>query len=504
MIVPLNSFMVRIEQFTSNVKPAHAMSNSRRHADVAPRGYWSREIVMAEREIEKSSMAVPGLGDAFRVWLKIGLLSFGGPAGQIAMMHRTVVEERKWIDEARFLHALNYCMLLPGPEAQQLATYIGWLMHRTIGGLIAGLLFIIPGALVMIALSIVYVLYADLPLVDAAFLGVKAAVLIVVVEAVIRIGKRALRSTAMVVMAGLAFVAIFVFALPFPLIVASAGLIGFLGGMFRPSSFVVLKSKKVDAGEHGSVIEAMTVADQLGHTRPSLPRAVLLIVIFGALWFGPIAALHAILGPDHVFTLQAGFFSKLAVVTFGGAYAVLAYMAQQAVDAFGWMTPDEMLDGLGLAETTPGPLILVTQFVGFLGAHRHALGMDPILAGVLGSVVTLWVTFTPCFLWIFLGAPYVEKLRDNVHIAAALSGITAAVVGVVLNLAVWFGLHVSFSTIGEASLLGMTIPVPDLATADLGSIGLTVLAGAMMLLWHQGVFRTLLACAVLGMGLSLF
>lgn len=446
----------------------------------------------------------PSIGDAFAVWLKIGLLSFGGPAGQIAMMHRIVVEERKWIDEARFLHALNYCMLLPGPEAQQLATYIGWLMHRTLGGLIAGLLFIIPGALVMLALSIIYVLYADLPLIDAAFLGIKAAVLIVVVEAVIRIGKRALRSTAMVVMAGAAFIAIFAFAVPFPLIVAGAGLIGFLGGMLRPESFVVLSNKQVDADSTASIIERMARSGRLDHTRPSAARASMLVVIFAVLWFGPIAALTAGLGPDHVFTQQSEFFSKLAVVTFGGAYAVLAYMAQQAVDAFGWMTPEEMLDGLGLAETTPGPLILVTQFVGFLGAHRHALGMDPILAGVVGSAVTLWVTFTPCFLWIFLGAPYVEKLRDNTHIAAALSGITAAVVGVVLNLAFWFGLHVSFASIGETGVFGMTLPMPELATADLSSIGLTIFAAAMMLWWHQGVFRTLLACALLGMGLSFF
>ena len=458
---------------------------------------------MSEELIERHPALAPNLGEAFRVWLKIGLLSFGGPAGQIAMMHRTVVEERKWIDEARFLHALNYCMLLPGPEAQQLATYIGWLMHRTVGGLIAGLLFIIPGALVMLGLSIVYVLYADLPLVDAAFMGVKAAVLIVVVEAVIRIGKRVLQSVAMVAMAGTAFVAIFAFAIPFPLIVAGAGVVGFLGGIMRPDSFVVLKSKQVNADSEGSVIEAMEANGGLDHTRPSLARVALLVVVFGALWLGPIALLMANLGPANVFSQQAVFFSKLAVVTFGGAYAVLAYMAQQAVEAFGWMTPKEMLDGLGLAETTPGPLILVTQFVGFLGAYRHASGMDPVLAGVIGSVVTLWVTFTPCFLWIFLGAPYVEKLRDNVHISASLSGITAAVVGVVLNLAVWFGLHVSFASIGAISKLGMTLPIPHLATADLGSIGLTVLAAAMLLWWHQGVFRTLLACAVLGMGLSL-
>jgi chromate transporter len=457
---------------------------------------------MAEQSSQKRTPDVPGIGEGFRVWLRIGLLSFGGPAGQIAMMHRTLVEERNWIDEARFLHALNYCMLLPGPEAQQLATYIGWLMHRTLGGLIAGLLFIIPGALVMLALSVVYVLFADLPLVEAAFLGIKAAVLVIVVEAVIRIGRRALRSTAMVLMAGAAFITIFAFAVPFPIIVAGAGLIGFLGGILRPHSFVILKNRPVDDSGHGSAIDAMAASGGIDHTRPSLQRAVVLLLIFGTLWFGPIAALNLGLGPDHVFTLQSEFFSKLAVVTFGGAYAVLAYMAQQAVDAFGWMTPEEMLDGLGLAETTPGPLILVTQFVGFLGAHRHGVGMDPLLAGAIGSAVTLWVTFTPCFLWIFLGAPYVETLRDNTHIAAALSGITAAVVGVVLNLAVWFGLHVSFASVGEVAVLGATLPMPDLATADLGSIGLTVLAGAMLLWWHQGVFRTLLACAVLGMGLS--
>lgn len=453
---------------------------------------------------DHSTNAAPSLAEAFRVWLKIGLLSFGGPAGQIAMMHKTVVEERRWIDEGRFLHALNYCMLLPGPEAQQLATYIGWLMHRTLGGLIAGLLFILPGAAVMLALSIAYVLYADVPLVDAAFFGVKAAVLVVVVEAVIRIGKRALRSRPMVVIAAAAFVAIFAFALPFPMIVAGAAVIGFLGGMLRPDLFVVIKGQTADHDDEPSVIDRMAAAGGLAHTEPSMARAIRLVVIFAVLWFAPMAVLFAVVGPDHVFAQQAAFFSKLAVVTFGGAYAVLAYMAQQAVEAFGWMTPKEMLDGLGLAETTPGPLILVTQFVGFLGAHRHAAGLDPIVGGVIGSLVTLWVTFTPCFLWIFLGAPYIERLRDNAHIAAALSGITAAVVGVVLNLAVWFGLHVNFARVDDLGVPGLSLPVPDLASADPVSIGLTILAGAMMLWWHQGVFRTLCACAALAMGVSVF
>lgn len=441
-----------------------------------------------------SERVAPSRSRAFTVWLKIGLLSFGGPAGQIALMHKILVEERKWIDESRFLHALNYCMLLPGPEAQQLATYIGWLLNRTIGGLVAGILFVLPGAVVMLTLSIAYALYAEIPLVAAAFVGVKAAVLIVVVEAVLRIGKRALRTAPMYLIAAAAFAAIFLFAVPFPIIVAGAALVGFVGGMTRPDLFVVIKGQPADDAGTVSVVDAMAARGELGHTAPSGRRSLWLILIFGGLWGGPVAALFYAFGSGNVFSEEAAFFSKLAVVTFGGAYAVLAYMAQQAVETYSWLTGAEMLDGLGLAETTPGPLIMVTQFVGFLGAYRHAVGIDPILAGVLGSIVTIWVTFAPCFLWIFLGAPYIERLRDNLHLSAALSGITAAVVGVILNLAVWFGLRMAFDEVGSVDIVGLSLPMLDFATADLMAIGLTIVAGVAMFRFHLDVLRTLAIC----------
>ena len=436
----------------------------------------------------------PTVGEAFKVWLKIGLLSFGGPAGQIALMHRMIVEERNWIDESRFLHALNYCMLLPGPEAQQLATYIGWLMHRILGGLIAGILFILPGALVMLALSIAYALYAEIPIVAAAFVGVKAAVLIVVIEAVLRIGKRALRTPPMYLIALAAFVAIFLFAVPFPAIVAGAALIGFVGGMVKPDQFIVIKGQETGDDVEISVIDGMAARGELGHTSPSTGRSFALLIIFGVLWAGPVVALFSMLGESNVFAEEASFFSKLAVVTFGGAYAVLAYMAQQAVEVFGWLSGAEMLDGLGLAETTPGPLIMVTQFVGFLGAYRHAAGIDPVLAGVLGSILTVWVTFVPCFLWIFLGAPYIERLRDNRSISAALSGITAAVVGVILNLAFWFGLRVVFAEVGAVDFGVLSLPMPNIQTVDPVALGLTIAAGLAMFRFHQGVLRTLAYC----------
>jgi chromate transporter len=441
-----------------------------------------------------SQSETPSISDAFRVWLKIGLLSFGGPAGQIALMHKIIVEERRWIDESRFLHALNYCMLLPGPEAQQLATYIGWLMHRIMGGLIAGILFVLPGAMIMLALSIAYALYAELPVVAAAFVGVKAAVLIVVVEAVLRIGKRALRTPPMYLIALAAFVAIFLFAVPFPAIVAGAALIGFLGGMLKPDQFIVIKGQ--DTGENSavSVIDGMAARGELDHTAPSATRSLFLIVLFGVLWAGPVVALFTIFGEGNVFAQEASFFSKLAVVTFGGAYAVLAYMAQQAVEVFGWLSGAEMLDGLGLAETTPGPLIMVTQFVGFLGAYRQAVGIDPILAGILGSVLTVWVTFVPCFLWIVLGAPYIERLRDNRSISAALSGITAAVVGVILNLAFWFGLRVVFAEVGAVDFGVLSLPAPELGTLNVTALALTAAAALAMFRFHQGVLRTLAFC----------
>lgn len=443
---------------------------------------------------EPTQSDTPTVSDAFRVWLKIGLLSFGGPAGQIALMHKIIVEERRWIDESRFLHALNYCMLLPGPEAQQLATYIGWLMHRIKGGLIAGILFVLPGALVMLALSIAYALYAEIPVVAAAFVGVKAAVLIVVVEAVLRIGRRALQTPPMYLIALAAFVAIFLFAVPFPAIVAGAALIGFLGGMLKPDQFIVIKGQDAEAAGGASVIDGMAARGELAHTAPSTRRSLFLIALFGVLWAGPVVALFTILGEGNVFAEESAFFSKLAVVTFGGAYAVLAYMAQQAVEVFGWLSGAEMLDGLGLAETTPGPLIMVTQFVGFLGAYRQAVGVDPILAGILGSILTVWVTFVPCFLWIFLGAPYIERLRDNRAISAALSGITAAVVGVILNLAFWFGLRVVFAEVGAVDFGFLSLPMPDLGTLNVTALALTAAAALAVFRFQQGVLRTLAYC----------
>jgi chromate transporter len=433
-----------------------------------------------------------------RVWIRISLLSFGGPAGQIALMHRVLVDEKKWISESRFLHALNYCMLLPGPEAQQFAIYVGWLLHRTLGGLVAGILFVLPGAIVILLLSILYAGYQDLSFVQAIFFGIKAAVLAVVIEAVLRIGKRALKNTFMVALAVAAFVGIFLFDLPFPLIVVAAGLIGFIGGRVNPDKFVVIKGHEPQASGGVPVVDAVLADGQLDHTRPSARRAVKVTAVCLALWFGPLAALVALLGLGHVYVQQGIFFSKMAVVTFGGAYAVLAYVAQEAVNNYGWLAPGEMLDGLGMAETTPGPLIMVVQFVGFMGAYRNPGMLDPMFAGFLGAMITTWVTFVPCFLWIFLGAPYIEALRGNQSLSAALSAITAAVVGVVLNLAAWFALHVVFSKVDTFWMLGMKLQVPVWETVDIAALALAAAALVAMLRFKVGMIPTLAVSATLG------
>jgi chromate transporter len=443
---------------------------------------------------ESSTSNLVSLTEAFRTWLRIGLLSFGGPAGQIALMHRILVEEKKWISEARFLHALNYCMLLPGPEAQQLAVYVGWLLHRTLGGLIAGILFVLPGALVILGLSVLYAGFRDVTLVEALFFGIKAAVLAVVVEAVIRIGKRALRNGAMVSIAAASFIAIFFLDAPFPLIVVVAAVSGLIGGRAAPGLFVL-------ASGHGaeSVGEDLLDGRRFAHTKPSILRASMVTVICLVLWFAPIAAFSAALGDESVFVKEGLFFSKMAVVTFGGAYAVLAYVAQQAVEAYNWLAPGEMLDGLGMAETTPGPLIMVVQFVGFMGAFRNPGALDPMVAGVIGSVLTTWVTFVPCFLWIFLGAPYIEALRGKTILTAMLSAITAAVVGVILNLSVWFALHVAFEQVIERHAFGLRLLVPDWSTFNLASLLLTAAALVMMLRFKVGMIPTLATTASLGM-----
>ncbi|MEW6532834.1 MAG: chromate efflux transporter [Thermodesulfobacteriota bacterium] len=437
--------------------------------------------------------------DAFRVWVKVALNSFGGPAAQIAVMHRYLVEERRWISEERFLHALNYCMLLPGPEAQQLATYIGWLLHKTKGGIVAGTLFVLPGFLLMLALSVLYAGYHNLSVVQWLFFGIKPAVLAIVLEAVLRIGKRALKNRLMIALAILAFMAIFFYDVPFPLIVLSAAVFGFLGGRFRPDAFAVPNAKTDrQPGCDGPAVDILLNGGTLEHVRPSLARSVRVLLVWSGLWFGPVLLILLYLGSENVFFQEAIFFSKTAVVTFGGAYAVLAYVAQQAVDLYGWLKPGEMLDGLGLAETTPGPLILVLQFVGFLGAYRNPGELDPMLAGVLGSALTVWVTFVPCFLWIFLGAPYIEALRGNRSLNTAMSSITAAVVGVILNLAVWFALNTIFGSLRDVHVLGARLQVPVLETANLPSLFIALVALLALFRLKIGMIYTIAGCAALG------
>lgn len=434
--------------------------------------------------------------EALRTWLYIGLNSFGGPAGQIAVMHRVLVDEKKWISEHRFLHALNYCMLLPGPEAMQLATYIGWLMHRTVGGLTAGILFVLPGFLAMLGLSIIYALYHDTNIITAIFYGLKPAVLAIVVHAVWRIGKRALKNGVMWNIAAVAFIAIFIFHVPFPLIVIGAIVIGFIGGSVWPHWFNVMKP-------HGSTTSDATLLDTaidsgMDHTKPSLARSVRVLVIWLTLWFVPLGVIALWLGRNYVYLDQGLFFSKAALVTFGGAYAVLAYVAQQAVDVYGWLQPGEMLDGLGMAETTPGPLIMVVQFVGFMGAFRNAGDLNPIVAGTLASLLVTWVTFVPCFLWIFLGAPYVESMRGNKMLSSALSAITAAVVGVILNLAVWFGVHTLFAEMNTNRIAGIEMDLPEWKSIDPAAAGIAVIAAILLFRFRWGMITTLLMCAGLG------
>lgn len=441
------------------------------------------------------------LRQATRVWAKIGLLSFGGPAGQIALMHRELVDTRHWISDARFLHALNYCMLLPGPEATQLAIYIAWLLHRTVGGLIAGVLFVLPGFVTILVLSIIYVLYRQVPLVLAVFVGLKAAILAVVVEAVIRIGRKALKNRTMVLIAAAAFVAIFVFRVPFPLIVLGAGLWGLFGRSWVPGSFPPPASAAADAAS-GFLIDRLLGQGQLTHTRPSVTQSIRVTLIWLAIWWAPVLAVVAMYGGHSVLAREGLFFSQAAMVTFGGAYAVLAYIAQAAVATFHWITPGQMLDGLALAETTPGPLIMVVQFVAFLGAYYHQAGMSPMGAGIVGSMLTTWVTFAPCFLWIFLGAPYIEALRSNHALHAALSAVTAAVVGVVLNLSVWFTLHTVFARVDERPWGWAHLEVPVWATLQWPSALIAVAAMLAMLRFKVGMGWVLLVSGLAGIAIE--
>ncbi len=448
---------------------------------------------------DATALRVVTFSEALRVWIRVALLSFGGPTGQIAVMHRIIVEEKRWISESRFLHALNYCMLLPGPEAQQLATYIGWLLHRTLGGLVAGGLFVLPGFVSILGLSLLYTEYGEVPVVQGIFYGLKPAVVAIVIEAVLRISKKALKNQVMVGIAALAFIAIFFFEVPFPIVVLSAGLLGFVGSRVRPDLFIVIKGHTAKGGTDELFQEVV-----LHEVRPTLIRSIGVAVIWLTLWLGPVAALWVLAGPQNVFTQEGVFFSKAAAVTFGGAYSVLAYIGQECVHTHHWVTGPQMLDGLGMAETTPGPLIQVVQFVGYLGAYKEPGSFSPIMAGVLGSLLTTWVTFTPSFLWIFLGAPYIERLRNRPSLTAALSAITAAVVGVVLNLSIWFALQVIFKNVREEHWGRLRLFVPDVSTLDAAALAITSLACLATFRFKLGMVWTLAGSAGLGLLCRMF
>jgi chromate transporter len=458
-----------------------------------------------ENVCEGIPRSAPSFREAFWVWVKVALNSFGGPVGQIAVMHRYLVEEKRWISESRFLHALNYCMLLPGPEAQQLAIYIGWLLHKIPGGIVAGALFVIPGFIAMLILSILYAGYQNLSIVQWLFFGLKPAVLAVVIEAVVRIGKRVLKNRLTVTLAGLSFVGIFFFDVPFPLIVVSAAIIGYVGGRVSPTLFEVNQRDVTNSDPCDSpVLDELLDQQALEHVRPSASRAFAVAISWTIVWFGPIALILLFLGSESVYFQQATFFSKAAVVTFGGAYAVLAYVAQQAVENYAWLTPGEMLDGLGLAETTPGPLILVLPFVGFLAAFRNPGVLNPMFAGTLGAMLTTWATFVPCFLWVLVGGPYVEALRGNKSLNTAMSSITAAIVGVVLNLAVWFALHTVFGFLRDVHIFWGHLQIPVWSTINIPSLFIAVFAMLAIFRFKLSVIKTIGCSAMLGIVYHLF
>jgi chromate transporter len=454
-----------------------------------------RDVAVPQKMTRDEAGHGIAFSEAFRVWLRVALLSFGGPAGQIAVMHRILVEEKNWISESRFLHALNYCMLLPGPEAQQLAIYIGWLLHRTAGGIMAGVLFIVPGVICIMALSLVYAAYGNVGIVAALFFGLKAAVLAIVIQAVFRVGKRALRNRTMIGLATAAFIGIFFFDVPFPIIILAAGVIGFLGARAGRPEFAAVAH---GGGKNSAAIDRVLGDDMPDHIRPMVARSLKVSAIWLALWLVPVFALLLTLGQANVFSQIAMFFSKMAMVTFGGAYAVLAYVAQQAVEHYQWVQPREMLDGLGMAETTPGPLIMVLQFVGFMAAFRDAGALSPMLAGVLGGLLATWVTFTPCFLWIFLGAPFIETLHGNNSLAGALSAITAAVVGVILNLSIWFAIHTLFREVIAVRWPGLSFEMPVLASVDGPALILAAAAAIAIFRFNFGMLYVLAGSCLAG------
>lgn len=432
---------------------------------------------------------------ATRAWFLISLQTFGGPAGQIAVMQRALVDDRRWIGQRRFLHALNYCMLLPGPEAQQLAIYVGWLLNGTAGGLIAGILFVLPGAIAILGLSAIYVAFGATTIVAGLFAGIGPAVLAIVAQAVTRVSKRALHGPLHIGIAVAAFIALAVFAVPFPIVIVVAGVIGWLTGRHRVGTGgEVADSEPSDEGP------APVIADDAIHTAsPSWRRAGIVLGVGVLAWVVPMGIVVATTGTGSVFSQQGTFFTWTALITFGGAYAVLAYIAQQAVDVYGWVSPGEMVRGLGLAETTPGPLIMVVQFVAFLGAYRDPGGLDPWVAATIGALLTTWVTFVPSFVFIFLGAPFIEKLRNNRHLTSALNGVTAAVVGVIANLALYFALHTLFRDTTVVTAGPLHLAVPHLDTLRPLAVVITVIAFVLIYPLKQSVLRTLAVCAVLGL-----
>ena len=437
------------------------------------------------------------LRSAAKAWFEISLQTFGGPAGQIALMQHKLVDEKRWIGQKRFLHALNYCMLLPGPEAQQLAIYTGWLLNGARGGLIAGILFVLPGMVALLGLSVLYVALGDTTVVTAIFAGLAPAVIAIVIQAVHRVAKRSLTHPLLGVLAVAAFVALTVFAVPFPVVVLGAGLIGWLFSRWARRLGEIATHPAADGPEP-------LISDQALHQSLPSGRRILLVLLTGlALWAAPIVAVVLLVDSTTVFRDQGLFFSGAALVTFGGAYAVLAYVAQQAVGVYGWLAPGEMVRGLALAETTPGPLIMVVQFVAFLGAFRDPGSLNPWLAGVLASLLTTWVTFVPCFLFVFLGAPYVERLRNNQHLTAALTGITAAVVGVIASLGVYFALHTLFSATHRIETGPVSLEVPVLASWNPAALVLTGVAVALLLWRRWSTLRTLGVCALLGAAIGL-
>jgi chromate transporter len=430
--------------------------------------------------VEPDRRAAPSFAEAFKFWLKLGFISFGGPTGQIAIMQTELVEKKKWVSQSRFLHALNFCMLLPGPEAQQLAIYIGWLLHKTWGGIVAGAFFVIPSIFILWGLSFIYAAFGNIPWIAAIFYGLKPAVTAIVLTAVIRIGGKALKNPVMWTLAALAFIAIYFFMVPFPAIILSAGVIGFVGGLLWKSSFE-------NTLKENSTSTAPVISDEQespAHARPNLSRAFWVSIVWLTLWLTPTVIVGAVRGWDSTLFKEGLFFSKAAVVTFGGAYAVLPYVTQQALFHYGWLKPGQMMDGLGLAETTPGPLIMVLQFVGFMGAWQHPEGLPPLVAATIGALITTWATFTPCFLWIFLGGPYIEQLRGNQKLTSALRAITAAIVGVVLNLAVWFALRVFF---------------PAAGTVDWFAILLCAAAFVAMLRYKIDIIPIVIGAGILGL-----